>query len=297
MGDIARRRRSQLATPDWKSVPWEREEKSIKDKLVDILMDIPGHLEDLDNVRAAENPYTRARIRKAALFACGANIASIAAWEDEVGPELQIYDYLVSGLPLPIPKTDVDTALLQLTTLYWVVGILLYSTYGMLKKDEMEAETPQPQTSQPTSYLSPPSSIASGASGIPSPGMVREERPPKVDHRRDPRLLAYKIAYSVHLFWEPAAGAFGNHVGLFPLGVAMRFLASVEPIQTSEAYAQMRQLFRRPFLGTVVGEFLSNLQKQTPKPELRNMQGDAGIEARAKVWWNEGEKPRASTPS
>lgn len=261
-------------------------------------MEIPGLLEDLDLVRATEDSVRQAEIRNATLLACGKCHNALMAWEDEVGPQLLVYDYIASGKPLPIPKTDVDTALLQITNLYWVVGILLYSTIGLLKKGAARPATPQ-QHNSPSSYLSPPASISSrdsvdGASPSQTPMRAQQAPPQQVqrpDPRRDPKLCAYKIAHSVHLFWEPAAGAFGNHIGLFPLGVAMRYLANVEPIEGSEPYGLMRALFRRPFLGTQVGTFLSNLQKQTPKANLQNMEGDAGIRARAQVWWNEGEKP------
>lgn len=100
---------------------------------------------------------------------------------------------------------------------------------------------PRPQSSQP-SYLSPPASVSlTFASGSPSASPAPAWR--LQDDRRSLRLCAYKIAHSVHLFWKPAAGAFGNHIGLFPLGVAMRFPAGTEPIETSEPYRLMRQLF------------------------------------------------------
>lgn len=284
MGDIARRRRSKLATSAWKSVPWHTQDKSVKDKLIDILIDVPGLLEDLDNIKATEDPQSKELARQSALLACKVCHQQLIAWEKEVGDDLLIYDYIASGFPLPVPKTDIDTALLQITSLYWVVGILLYSTIGLLKREGPQQQIPRPQSGQP-SYLSPPASVSSSISSgslSPSPAPVWKPQ----DDRRSPILCAYKIAHSVHLFWEPAAGAFGNHIGLFPLGVAMRFLASTEPIKTSEPYRLMRQLFRRPFLGTQIGTFLSNLQRETPREELRMMEGDAGIQARAHAWWH-----------
>lgn len=267
-------------------MPWQKEEKSVKDKLIDMLMDIPGLLEELDNVKAMEDAEKKELARQNALIACKICHQQLTTWEDEAGADLLVYDYVASGFPLPVPKTDIDTALLQMTSLYWVVGILLYSTIGLLKRERPQTptptQTPQPKNGQPC-YLSPPASVSSSiSSGSPSPS---EALAAATDDRRSPRLCAYKIAHSVHLFWEPAAGAFGNHIGLFPLGVAMRFLASIEPIETSEAYQMMRRLFRRPFLGTEIGTFLSNLQRETPRKELRKMEGDAGIQARAHAWW------------
>ncbi|KAJ6783309.1 hypothetical protein PWT90_02544 [Aphanocladium album] len=294
VGDIAKRRRSKLAEPAWKSVPWQRQDKSLKDKLVDILMDIPGLLEDLDMVKSIEEPQSKEMMRQRVLLACKRCHDELTAWEDEVGEDLLVYDYVASGLPLPVPRTDIDTALLQITSLYWVVGILLYSTIGILRLEAPPTQTPPPQDSQP-SYLSPPASVSSGvSSGIPSPSPSAACQ--IESGRRNPKICAYKIAHSVHLFWEPAAGAFGNHIGLFPLGVAMRFLASIEPIETSEPYQMMRQLFYRPFLGTHIGTFLSNLQKEAPREDLRKMAGDAGIQARAQAWWNRSDQPRRKEP-
>lgn len=213
MGDIAGRRRSKLATSVWKSVPWHAEDKSVKDKLIDVLIDIPGLLEDFDNIKATKNPQSKELARQSALLACKGCHQQLVAWEDEVGDDLSTYDYIVSGSPLPIPKTDIDIALLQITNLYWVVGILLYSTIGLLKREEPQQQMPRPQTSQP-SYLSPPASVSSTiSSGSPSPSPAPAWK--LQDDRRSPRVCAYKITHSVHLFWEPAAGAFGNHIGLF----------------------------------------------------------------------------------
>ncbi|OAA56785.1 Zn(2)-C6 fungal-type DNA-binding domain protein [Cordyceps fumosorosea ARSEF 2679] len=280
VGDIARRRRSELATPQWKQEPWKTQSKSIKDKLIDILVDVPGLLEDLDKVKATDDPDAKERARLRALVACKACHHQLTLWEGEVGDDLFVYDYVVSGDPLPVPKTDVDTALLQMTSLYWVVCILLYSTIGLLMREARQPPaTPQPRPGPP-SYPSPPASVSPDKPSPASPS-------PTDDDRRNPRLCAHKIARSVHLFWEPAAGAFGNHVGLLPLGVAMRFLAGTEPrIEASDAYSRMRSLFRRPFLGSHVGTFLSNLQREAPSEELRGMGGDEGIQARAHAWWH-----------
>ncbi|XWX01515.1 hypothetical protein V2A60_009543 [Cordyceps javanica] len=286
VGDIAKRQRSTLAAAHWKRVPWKTQDKSIKDKLVDILVDIPGLLEDLDQIKDTEDPCSKEQLRQSTLLACEACHQQLVAWEEEVGDDLLIYDYTASGVPLPVPKTDIDTALLQLTSLYWVVCILLYSTVGLVKGEGPQPDTTQVQHGQP-SYLSPPASVSSGIpSDMPSPTLDSSWQ--MEADRRNPRLCAYKIAHSVHLFWEPAAGAFGNHVGLFPLGVAMRFLAGTEPIEASEPYRLMRQLFRRPFLGTQIGAFLTNLQRESSNAELRKMQGDAGIQARAHAWWHQG---------
>lgn len=211
-----------------------------------------------------------------------------------------------SGAPLPVPKTDTDVALLQLTNLYWVVCLLLYSTMGFLMRPSPTASTDatsQSEAGAGAQYPSPSTTASSASTNSPASSFTSSPPPPQPskpsDPRRDPRLCARKIAHSVHLFWEPSAGAFGNHIGLFPLGVAMRFLAALEPIEHSEPYQLMRKLFNRPFLGTFVGKFLSNLQQQTPKDGLRNMQGDEGIKARAKAWWEEGEQLpiRSQTPT
>ncbi|KAK7587931.1 hypothetical protein V3481_010621 [Fusarium oxysporum f. sp. vasinfectum] len=45
--EIHNQTRSPFNSPEWKSIPWSRISKSPKDKLVDILLEIPGLLEDL----------------------------------------------------------------------------------------------------------------------------------------------------------------------------------------------------------------------------------------------------------
>lgn len=240
-------------------------------------------------------------LRGKLLLECRQNHEALVAWEQEMGDDLLAYDYTVQGLPLPEAKADLDVALLQATHLYWCTALLLYSTMGFVMRPPTSAAgVPSPAASDSSQQSSPMSKATATASLIPprSPETPPYEAGAKklllAEHlglaRKNPRSYACKIAYSVHLFWEPSTGAFGNHIGLFPLGLAMRFLAALEPIEHSKEYMVMRALFQRPFLGTFVGRFLSNLQREAPQKHLRDMKGDAGIQARASRWWKEGEQ-------
>lgn len=282
---------------------------------MDIFVEIPGLLEKLDTIRSCPDAPDAAQMRVQLLMECRQNHEALMEWEKELGDDLLLYDYTVVGLPLPDAKADMDVALLQSIHLYWCVALLLYSTMGFLIKmgaasapaaasttsttsapastSTSTATSPCPSdTSSPKSQDSSYGSSDSSVSSPPSEQGASRQMP--TDHlgaaRKNPRLYACKIAYSVHLFWEPSTGAFGNHIGLFPLGLAMRFLAASGPIETCQEYMVMRKLFVRPFLGTFVGRFLSNLQRDVPQHKLRNMEGYEGIQARASKWWAEGEQ-------
>jgi hypothetical protein len=78
-------------------------------------------------------------------------------------------------------------------------------------------------------------------------------------------------------------------MALFPLGLALRFLIMIEPIEpVSEEKKLLVRSFNRPFMGTYVGRFLENLQKDAKDPQLQRASGMEGRQARALRWWYQG---------
>jgi hypothetical protein len=56
---IAQRKATYLASEQWRSVPWEREHRTYKDRLIDVATAVPGLLEEVDSTRlGVANPLT-----------------------------------------------------------------------------------------------------------------------------------------------------------------------------------------------------------------------------------------------
>ena len=98
--------------------------------------------------------------------------------------------------------------------------------------------------------------------------------------------------------FQPRAGNYGAMAALFPLGITLRYLRpggpaaappTGEPRARSQEWRMLKELFSRPFMGTYVGRFLSNLRRQNANPAaLYGMRGGGpmGMEERAERWWN-----------
>ncbi|KAK5992105.1 hypothetical protein PT974_05503 [Cladobotryum mycophilum] len=262
---VMRKKRCIFSDRAWKTTPWEGKEKSIKDRLLDIMVDIPGLIEDYGVIHAGLSQLpvdTLKRLREQLLQRCWGVEAALAQWEIIAGPKLQVFDYTLMGSPVLAPKNDEEIGLLQLANMYWSSYLLLYTTIRFAIRSNQQATTTVDPVQEPPNA---------------KPGPLREERhsenqqsastpvPSLRDYASfDPKIFAYKIAHSVHLLFEPASGGFGGTVGLFPLGLALRLLLTVEPPNERSVELEMLcSLFDKPFMGSTVGTFLTNLRKDS----------------------------------
>lgn len=251
-----------LSSTAWKTIPWTLEKKSSKDKLLDIMTDIPGLLEDLDLVRACTTPSLADEMRRRLFNNCQNLDRTLSCWTHEVGDTIKTFDYTATGIPLRRPNTSEEIALLHLSNLYWMLCVLLYSI---------------------TNYAQMPTAPG----GHPQGNMSERPTPPRTSPAplEAATINAYKIARSVHFLFEAQSGVFGAHAAFFPLGVALRFLIATEPpYQLSDERTMLVELFERPFMGTFVGRFLENLQRDILPHGSKQIQGMDGVYARAKIW-------------
>ncbi|KAJ6439226.1 dnaK protein [Purpureocillium lavendulum] len=131
---FGRRELSPFSTREWRTTPWRAREKSIKDLLVDILDDIPGLLQQLDKVQGLQYGAKRDELLQKLHLRCREIEVTLNAWKRRVGNDLQRFDYTTTSLPIAPPDSDVEFALLHLTSLYWVACLLLYSTLGFASR-------------------------------------------------------------------------------------------------------------------------------------------------------------------
>lgn len=289
MLSIGRRVKSPLHTPEWRSIPWRIIPKSLKDKLMDILEDIPFMLVSYDNLRACQDPDRADELRQIVLLNCQHISACLDVWEKEAGDDLHTFDYTIHGSPLPVPKDDTEFGLVYISAVYWGARLMLYSTLGMTLTHSVGAMTPR-SDSIPSLGGSPASSAATMSTPATSPGQSSEKSPgpgPDDDipqtRMENPGIYARKIAHMVHLLYEPAAGAMQGASGLFPLALALRFFATTEPPGQRSVESQMiYNLYNKPFVGTFVGRFLNDLQGPQQSDEAKR---DAEVKAQRNIFW------------
>ncbi|KAK0760633.1 hypothetical protein N5P37_006828 [Trichoderma harzianum] len=283
---IGRRTQSPLHSPEWRTVPWRTIPKSVKDKLMDIMEDIPFMLVSYDNLRACQDPDRADELRQIAMLNCEHISNSLDVWEQEMGADLHQFDYNVVGSPLPEPKDDTEFSLVYLSSVYWGARLILYSTLGMMNM-AYTAASASPGTDSVPSLSASPASSAPVSTPATSPeetssGLGLCEEVPRV-RMLNPGTFARKIAHAVPLLYGPSAGAMQGASGLFPMALALRFFATTEPPGQRSLESQMiYNLYAKPFVGSFVGRFLQDLQG----PQLsEKAKRDSEVKAQRNIFW------------
>ncbi|KAF5536397.1 c6 zinc finger domain-containing protein [Fusarium mexicanum] len=131
--EIHNRTRSPFNSPEWKSIPWSKISKSPKDELVDILLEIPGLLEDLGlhlNDQTQEQLQTRCRI-------CDTQLRrwSTSSGEASVSFADRLISTNTSQVSNPSPE---DFAMAHLSMIYWATCSMLYQIMHRTADDDTD---------------------------------------------------------------------------------------------------------------------------------------------------------------
>ncbi len=135
-----------LSTPEWKSTPWQVIPKNLKDVLVGVLIDIPGLLEDLDNMRSCDNASRQAALRLRLIQKCWEHDRRLLQWcglvcrgenpskhafPESRGRDIVTYVAIIHGM-----------------SLFWITCLILYSTLQMAS----EPQACLPERTDPNHY-------------------------------------------------------------------------------------------------------------------------------------------------
>ncbi|KAI1426591.1 hypothetical protein F5Y12DRAFT_271498 [Xylaria sp. FL1777] len=123
---IGNRQRAPLNTPEWRTIPWEKEPKSPIDKIYDIMADMSEILADTDEMRCCEDLVLKAKLHEKVSGACHYLNKGLQNWLNEAGPLASFPD---GDEIMPNPPSPSGLPLAHATLLYWTVHILLYSTF------------------------------------------------------------------------------------------------------------------------------------------------------------------------
>ncbi|CEJ91936.1 hypothetical protein VHEMI07618 [[Torrubiella] hemipterigena] len=214
---IGQRKTSPISSVEWKSVPWMVEPKSARDKLIDAMLDIPALLEQLTDFRSCA---ARCGGRKLRAGYAAIDMA-LQSWVNEMGSQIQTFDYTVTGRPVPAPKTDAEFTLLNLSIIYWFLNMMLLS----IKASVLEIS-------------------GSGAH----------------ETLNSLRTVAKKCSSALLLLFGESSGLSQNITGLLSLSIALRyFLVADKSEQQSEEFLALRALLGRELAGTSVRQLVTRM--------------------------------------
>lgn len=244
ISSFVRRQRCRLSDPVWKSAPWAILPKTPKDKLLDIMVDIPGLMEDSHHLEEEADPSSNdPDLRIKVLEECWRIDGELTSWEEDLAPRHALAELRARGYENP---TADDVAVAQSMTLYWTACLL---TYSSLRK----------------TLLSGPSSSPGATAALPD--------------RTDPMIHCAAIADIVEIFFQPSAGMFGWHAAPFPMGAALMVLGSTWDKKGPPPPVMLKILsyFSRERGGQTVGDFLSSRPVNDPYEKLRPGPGGTPI--------------------
>lgn len=229
---MARCQRSLFESSQWRKVLSTGRSRGLRDQLLDIVVDIPGYLEDLDQVRACKNCAKSLKSYQDLLSRCLKTERARLGWDMEAGSTMQRFDCGVTGLPVPKISRDNDLHMLNLSCFYWAMWVQLHLIIDCL----LEGDCSYPREREPLAQTSQLSSLNPGS-------------------------YAHKIAHCVHLHFEPEAGGLGANLGIMPLVVAWLYLKGLrdESDQQNADLRSLNNLLERPKLDMYSGRFFDSV--------------------------------------
>ncbi|KAK3373063.1 hypothetical protein B0T24DRAFT_529285 [Lasiosphaeria ovina] len=129
---IKARKKSPLSTDEWKTKPWSETPRNLKDILVDVLIHMPGLLEEFDRMRLGQDENKKTRRRQRLLTRCNIYQRDLQEWKSIVCAAGEM-DVSCLGRA---EATQENVAIVQGLALYWTTCILLYTTQRLASGPE-----------------------------------------------------------------------------------------------------------------------------------------------------------------
>ncbi|OJD13437.1 hypothetical protein AJ78_06110 [Emergomyces pasteurianus Ep9510] len=130
---VQARKKIILSNPEWKTVPWSEIPKTPKDFLLDILVEIPTLLENLDIMRACPDPEIQKLQQYELLHACWELESEVTRWRFELGITDMTY-----SLDAEQSSFSFDyLAASHIMCLYWAICIIIYSSLRILSSPQV----------------------------------------------------------------------------------------------------------------------------------------------------------------
>jgi len=118
------RKKIVLSNPEWREIPWREIPKTPKDLLVDVLVDIPTLLEDLDAAKACLDSENRKILHLGVTQQCWTLDERLVEWRTHLGITDPVYTLYIDQLSFSMDLVAAS----QILCLYWAICIVVYRT-------------------------------------------------------------------------------------------------------------------------------------------------------------------------
>lgn len=216
-----------MSNPEWKTIPWELHSKTQKDRLLDILIEIPTLLEESDLLlRSSDNnndetqeeeKYHRQRRLIDHCWLCDEQLTQWYETMTLCKENSQAFKATKNSIMVD----TMDLGSVHLMTLYWSTCVLLY---GVLR-----------QTIDP------------------------QEDIDLLPKRTDIKTYCRKIVRAIPLFFHPAVGAFRAYLSTFPMYVVILHLSVFGEEERKTEVKLLEDCYDTPE-GMTVGRFMKSVE-------------------------------------
>jgi hypothetical protein len=128
------RKKTVLSDQEWKTTSWNYYRKTPKDKLIDVLVEMPTLLEEFDVLQLCDDPDKQGFFRRKLIDSYWLCDTQLTEWFSALFPQTELRPKK-PGSSILIDATDLGSA--HIMTLYWATCIILYSIMlAVVRPDE-----------------------------------------------------------------------------------------------------------------------------------------------------------------
>lgn len=230
MTALRARKKSFLTEPDWKKLPWRGVQKSPKDLLLDVLVDVPTIFEAMDIMSRCEDSKLKANYKERLYKEYVLLERRLRLWHKRFSPVLDIFEksFIIQDGVKPQ-----SLAAAHVLTLYWATCVIIYGLVGkVLMAQGCEEELFEGK------YV-------------------------------DPGTFCQDILKIIPLFLHCSTGIFRVHLATPPISVSMIYLYSLPPEEMKEEKALLLRYLQDPSCATM-RKFLGSMNPQESTKIHRN---------------------------
>ncbi|KAF2435769.1 hypothetical protein EJ08DRAFT_645457 [Tothia fuscella] len=264
---IKQRKPCILAEREWMLRPWLTRPKSIRDNIIDIMLQLPAILECYDKAIALEESSQEEDSARYLFFQlCKIFDAEVQSFlrKLKIGIDAVLLARIENGIPEDFDMRHAFLA--QTMAMYWAMAVL-YTHTVQLAFQHFQISVPSPASSR--DFF-------------------------------EPSQYALNIGRSVKYFFRHDAGKMNAHTFSYPLSMALQYMAFTQEAETG-GYHLLTDAFTLGDTGSMIRDFLVSIQASASEGKINSdpqRHDYEAIRARATAWFTYTKRPsRKSSPA